>query len=292
MTLPSAPYTRAQPFARTRNRAAWPLRKRAACAASSSARGRSPSSAGERQQHASRSGVSARERVERARRPSTRKRPDAVRRSAARCAPHPAPRRCPRPARACRCPCCSEPAARASGSFERDAVRARGSYPARLARRPLALRARARRAARPSCLSAEYIGGTCSISPGSAPAPAPTCRSSGDRTRALEITSPSASPVVVVSPSLSVARYSLSASSSGPANLVASPKQHRQQPGGERVERAGVAGLFRAEQALALPAARRSELRPTRLVEQQHAVDHRLAARSASRWLRRVDRGA
>src|SRR5690242_12108087 len=43
-------------------------------------------------------------------------------------------------------------------------------------------------------------------------------------------TSPSASPVLVRRPSSSVARYSLSASSSGPANLVASPNSTMSNP--------------------------------------------------------------
>src|SRR5690349_19087258 len=43
-------------------------------------------------------------------------------------------------------------------------------------------------------------------------------------------TSPSASPVLVRSPSFSVARYSLSASSSGAANLVASPNNRTRRP--------------------------------------------------------------
>src|SRR3954469_7589607 len=76
----------------------------------------------------------------------------------------------------------------------------------------------------PPRFSAECIGGTCSISP---------LKLCNTRKRAawetwtafLSITSPSASPVVVFSPNLRVARYSLSSSSRWPANFVASPNR-------------------------------------------------------------------
>src|SRR5688572_25432449 len=71
------------------------------------------------------------------------------------------------------------------------------------------------------------MGGTCSISPLKR---CSTAARDASCTGRFSSTSPSASPVEVRSPSLSVARYSLSASSSGPANLVASPNSTSSRP--------------------------------------------------------------
>jgi hypothetical protein len=77
----------------------------------------------------------------------------------------------------------------------------------------------------PLRFSAEYIGGTCSISPrkrGSTASIAATSTSAALRSSS---TVPSASPVSVVTPRQTVVRYSLSESSRNCDHFVASPKQ-------------------------------------------------------------------
>ena len=82
----------------------------------------------------------------------------------------------------------------------------------------------------PSCLSAEYIGGTCSISPSKPRRAAFTAASSRVKPSTLAITSPSLSAVSVRSPSFIRARYALSESSKNCDTLVASPKHSGNTP--------------------------------------------------------------
>jgi hypothetical protein len=117
----------------------------------------------------------------------------------------PGPRRCPRPACGCRCPCCTHIQVQHSGLLRQQRRRQRGS--SRRAPRALHLDAGARIFVQglPSFLSALYIGGTWRIGAAKrGAAPAPHRRRHLHRAGARS-TSPSASPVLVVTPSRATA---------------------------------------------------------------------------------------
>jgi hypothetical protein len=82
----------------------------------------------------------------------------------------------------------------------------------------------------PPRFSAEYIGGTCSMSPRKRASTASSAASSTTAALRSASTAPSASPVSVVTPRHSVATYSLSESSRNCDHFVASPKHSGNTP--------------------------------------------------------------
>ncbi|MNT36327.1 hypothetical protein D3C72_1724030 [compost metagenome] len=83
----------------------------------------------------------------------------------------------------------------------------------------------------PSRLSAEYIGGICSIVPEKRDsASRSACSSTAKPGSAVDTTLPVRSPESVSLPNCSVARYALSALSIAPEILVARPMQHTSKP--------------------------------------------------------------
>src|SRR5690554_697821 len=82
----------------------------------------------------------------------------------------------------------------------------------------------------PWCLSAEYMDGTCWISPRNCSSTVSTCASVNAGTVFSSTTAPSLSPVSVRIPSRAVVTYALSLSSMVWENLVASPKHSGKTP--------------------------------------------------------------
>ena len=117
---------------------------------------------------------------------------------------------------------------------DRPAARARRSRP----------RARDRRRARPSILIAEKRGGTCSIVPVKRGSRARIAPRSG-RTSLVAVTRPSASSVSRSSPQQHGEDVGLAAVHHERHGLGRLAERDRQTAGGERIERAGMAGALR-----------------------------------------------
>jgi hypothetical protein len=122
---------------------------------------------------------------------------------------------------------------------------------------------------RPCCLSAEYIGGTCSISPRYCASTRAISSAARAGAAARATIAPSASPVSVATPKVAVTRYDLRAPSNGPRPWSRS-QAHRQHARRQWIEAACVPGFLGRKQALhALQHAVRA--RAARLVEEHDA---------------------